>query len=97
MKSENAIERRARVRSARLLERPLSMRATLATLNYIGDVDQPEEEYGGFHPHTIRTARSAAHHIKRLRDLLKHAERIGGFSFRSNTTGEAALPARKDA
>ena len=67
MKSENAIERRARVRSARLLERPLNLRATIAGLKYIGDVDQPEHKHGGFHDYAILTARSALRQIERLR------------------------------
>jgi hypothetical protein len=67
MSTETIAERRARVRSTRLLERPLSLRDTITTLKYIGDVDQPEQDCGGFHEHTIRTARSALHHIERLR------------------------------
>jgi len=67
MKSENAIERRARVRSARLLDRPMTLRKTVIILKYIGDVDQPEQEHGGFHEQTIQAARSALHHIERLR------------------------------
>lgn len=67
MKSENAIERRARVRSARLLERPLNLRATVAGLKYIGDVDQPGHKHGGFHDYAILTARSALRQIERLR------------------------------
>ena len=71
MKSENAIERRARVRSARLLERPMTLRNTVHILKYIGDVDQPEEKHGGFHEQTIHAARSALHHIERLRCRMK--------------------------
>lgn len=67
MKAENEIERRARVRSARLSERPMTFRNTVEILKYIGDVDQPEPEYGGFHEQTIQAARSALHHIERLR------------------------------
>ena len=67
MKSENAIERRARVRSGRLLERPLNLRKTIAGLKYIGDVDQPEHKHGGFHDYAILTARSALRQIERLR------------------------------
>jgi hypothetical protein len=66
MTTETIAERRARVRSARLSERTLSLRDTITTLKYIGDVDQPEQEHGGFNEHTIRTARSALHHIERL-------------------------------
>lgn len=67
MKPENAIERRARLCSARLLERPLNLRATIAGLKYIGDVDQPEHKHGGFHDYAILTARSALRQIERLR------------------------------
>jgi hemerythrin-like domain-containing protein len=67
MSTETIAERRARVRVARLSERTLSLRDTITTLKYIGDVDQPEHEHGGHHAHTIRTARSALHHIERLR------------------------------
>lgn len=66
MKSENAIERRARVRYARLLERPMTLRNTVKILKYIGEVNQPEQDHGGFHEQTIQAALSALHHIERL-------------------------------
>jgi hypothetical protein len=66
-KRELATERRARVRTARLLERLLNLRATIAGLKYIGDVDQPEHKHGGFHDYAILTARSALRQIERLR------------------------------
>ena len=69
MTEENAIERRARVRAARLAQRPMTLRNTIAILRYIGDVDQPEQDYGGFHDGTIHAARSVLHHIERLRRL----------------------------
>ena len=81
MKSENAIERRARVRSARVLKRPMTLRNTVQILKYIGDVDQPEQEHGGFHEQTIQAARSALHHIERLRrrsNATPHAEATEG-------------------
>ena len=67
MSTETIAERRARVRSARLLERPMTLRNTIHILKYISDADQPEHEHGGFHEQTIQAARSALHHIERLR------------------------------
>jgi len=45
----------------------MTLRNTIHLLKYIGDVDQPEHERGGFHEQTIQAARSALHHIERLR------------------------------
>lgn len=67
--SKNAIELQAAVRAMRLAEHPMSLRKTIEGLEYIGDVDQPLHEYGGFHPAAILTARSALHQIERLRKL----------------------------
>ncbi len=87
--TETIAARRARVRSARLLERPMTLRNTLYILKYIGDVDQPEQEHGGFHEQTIQAARSALLHLRRLRKQLQRAKHR-----RSNAalTGAESVP-----
>ena len=47
----------------------MTVEETLEMLAYIGDVDQPEHEHGGFHDNAIQTARSARHWILKLSNL----------------------------
>ncbi len=46
-------------------EKLLTLRQTIKSLRYIAE--SPTQEYGGFHEHTILCAKSAIHHIKRLK------------------------------
>ena len=64
---ENAIERHAKVQAARESAKPMTLGQTIGVLEYIGCAAGPEEKDGGFNEQTIHAARSAIHHIKRLR------------------------------
>ncbi len=68
MTQEGAIAKRKRRREFRLSVSLLGLPETICWLKYIADVDQADPEYGGFNDHAILTARSALHHIRRLRD-----------------------------
>ena len=46
--------------------KPWTMKQTLDGLRYIAK--SPKPEHGGFHPQTVAIAKSALHHIKRLRE-----------------------------
>ena len=67
----DASVRKKLIRGIRLSEKPMGLRSTMEGLKYIGDVDQPTHEQGGFHDQAILTARSALLHIKKLRQELK--------------------------
>lgn len=53
----------------------LNMKDTLNVLRDIGDLDQPDTAWGGFHDTTILAARSALHHIGRLRKIARKERR----------------------
>jgi hypothetical protein len=58
------IESKKSIRSIRLSRGILNLNETIIALEYIGNVDQPERKYGGFHDKTILAARSALYHIR---------------------------------
>ena len=54
------------VPSKTLLSAPLTVADTITGLEYIADPEQPDHEWGGFHPNARLTAESALHHLRRL-------------------------------
>lgn len=51
----------------------LSLQNTITGLEYIAE--SPPQRYGGFHNDTVLTAKSALHHIKRLKGVNREKKR----------------------